>query len=99
LPTVIVTTDQIITIKFNPGVEPIALVDVVGRTYEEAFQLLSTDGFVAQRVDQDDPEGRPAGTVIGQVPPRGRCSSQVRQCRSSSRRARAGGRTGPPEHV
>ncbi|MGD9705825.1 MAG: Stk1 family PASTA domain-containing Ser/Thr kinase [Acidimicrobiia bacterium] len=68
LPTVIVTTDQIITIKFNPGVEPIALVDVVGKTYDEAFQLLSTDGFVPQRVDQDDPEGRPAGTVIGQVP-------------------------------
>ena len=40
-------------------------------TFDEAFQLLSTDGFVAQRVDQDDPEGRPAGTVIGQVPPAG----------------------------
>lgn len=67
--TQVVTADTVVQLKFNPGLVPVAVPNLLGMTYDEAAQLLSRDGLVPQRIDQEDPAGSEAGTVIGQDPP------------------------------
>ena len=67
--TQVVTEDTVVQLKFNPGLVPVTVPDLLGRSYDDAAQLLAKDGLVPERVDQEDPAGSEAGTVFGQNPP------------------------------
>lgn len=64
-----ITTDQTVTLTYNPSPDPIAVPDVTGKTQEEASQILTALGLVPQLEPVDDPQGRAKGMVIAQNPP------------------------------
>ncbi len=65
----LITTDQTVTLTYNPSPDPIAVPDVTGKTQEEASQILTALGLVPQLEPVDDPQGRAKGMVIAQNPP------------------------------
>ncbi len=105
VPGVLVTTDQAVTIKYVPSPDPVVIPDVTGKTFDEANIELTQLGLLVTRVDQEDPQGRASGMVIGQDPvkdaeaPPGRPDHAVRLARGERggrRQRRRAGRGGRP---
>ncbi|TDC73446.1 Stk1 family PASTA domain-containing Ser/Thr kinase [Streptomyces hainanensis] len=62
--------DSVVTLTVAVEPEGVEMPDVVGRSFDEASQILSDLGLTATRVDQPD-DSRPENQVIQQEPSRG----------------------------